>query len=433
MQQLKAAGLDVGLVALAHGPRDVEKKFRSRARKLGLGDRILQIPFLPHWRVPEFLRGCLAVCCLEQDFPIGFHSPIIPLETLLCGSCLVASTEVIRKLPLYGRLAHGYGCSAIENVKDVEALSKQLAAIARDPQPADAVGARGCRFARELQASVQFPQTLERILEHAAARKRMPSTVLGTSRAGEADDNRFFLTRLAAAAIQDPAQNAAADTTISRPVIDLSRAREIKAAIAKRTAASGATLAALIPAIEVEIAIATAEDEAASAADVSDPLFRLRISRWAMAENDLDRLVPLRDPSLRVLEFDYDVAEFMDVRTIEDLPAPPTRRPSHMVVFGSATDEPRMPLVVDGLTARILDLSDGSRTVSEIVKELGRQVGPSEEQDNVKWLERIFVHGLISLQEARIGGASGDILDQIDLDRRHRGPPRARAVRPTRS
>ena len=46
--------------------------------ELGLTDRVLQIPFLPHWRVPEFLRGCLAVCCLEQDFPIGFHTPIIP-------------------------------------------------------------------------------------------------------------------------------------------------------------------------------------------------------------------------------------------------------------------------------------------------------------------------------------------------------------------
>ena len=67
-------------------------------------------------RVPEFLRGCLAVCCLEQDFPIGIHAPIIPREVLMSGTCLVGSTEVIRKLPSYERLPHGYGCVAIEDV-----------------------------------------------------------------------------------------------------------------------------------------------------------------------------------------------------------------------------------------------------------------------------------------------------------------------------
>ena len=151
MHRLKRAGLEVGLVALAHGSPAVERSFRARARKLGLVDCILQIPFLPHWRVPEFMRGCLAVCCLEQDFPIVFHTPIIPREVLLCGTCLVGSTEVIRKLPRYERLVHGYGCVAIEDVNDVEALTERLAAIVRDPKPAAAVGARGRSFARELQ------------------------------------------------------------------------------------------------------------------------------------------------------------------------------------------------------------------------------------------------------------------------------------------
>ena len=157
MDRLKRAGLDVGLVALAHGQPEVEKEFRARAQKLGLTDRVLQIPFLPHWRVPEFLRACFAVCCLEQDFPIRFHTPIIAREVLLCGTCLVGSTEVIRKLPAHGRLPHGYGCVAIEDVNDVDRLSDTLAAIVRHPAPAAAVGARGREFASELQQDVAFP------------------------------------------------------------------------------------------------------------------------------------------------------------------------------------------------------------------------------------------------------------------------------------
>ena len=133
MHRLISAGLDVGLIALAHGGATVERDFRTRAVELGLADRVLQIPFIPHWRVPEFQRGCLAVCCLEQDFPIGFHRPITPLEVLLCGACLVGSTEVIRKLPNPEQLAHGYNCVAVEDVNDFAKLSECLAAIVTDP------------------------------------------------------------------------------------------------------------------------------------------------------------------------------------------------------------------------------------------------------------------------------------------------------------
>ena len=131
LQRLKQVGLTAGLVALAHGRPEVERRFRATARKLGVADRVLEIPFLPHWRVPEFIRSALAVCCLEQDFPIGFHAPIIPREVLLCGTCLVASTEMIRKFPAADRLPHGYGCVAIEDVNDVGMLAERLAAIVK--------------------------------------------------------------------------------------------------------------------------------------------------------------------------------------------------------------------------------------------------------------------------------------------------------------
>jgi glycosyltransferase involved in cell wall biosynthesis len=204
LARLKREGIDVGLVALAHGQPAVEQAFRARVRALELQDRVLQLPFLPHWRVPEFLRGCLAVCCLEQGFPITFHMPIIPREVLLAGTCLVGSTEVLRKLPGHGQLIHGYGCVAVKDVTDEAALSQQLAAIATDPGPRSAVGARGRIFARGLQEGVAFPQTLEQILVAAAARRSV-----GTARhrrgdevtkegSIEVDRGRFPLTKLAA-------------------------------------------------------------------------------------------------------------------------------------------------------------------------------------------------------------------------------------------
>jgi hypothetical protein len=328
---------------VAHGTAEVDKSFRARARQLGLAGHILQLPFLPHWRVPEFLRGCAAVCCLEQDFPIRFHTPIIAMEVLLCGACLVGSTEIIRKLPGSGRLPDGYGCVAIEDVNDIAALSARLAAILKDPAPAAAVGARGRKFALDLQREVHFPQTLERVLAAAAARK--PVT---------------------------PATRGPAD--VEQRIGDAAAA-----------------------AIKVAIAAAEKEADKSGSAKDCDALFRLRMGRWAMADSDLAGLVPLRDRRLRVIEIDQDVSEITGARTVPELPASPTPGRSHVVVFGRSGDARRSPLFVNAVTARILELSDGTRTASDILRELDREPGLSTGRD-LTWIERIFIEGLVSLQ-----------------------------------
>jgi len=174
MHRLKRRGIDAGLVAIAHGAGAVEGEFRDCAGRLGLEDRVLQLPFIPHWRIPEFLRGCAAVCCLEQDFPIAFHDPIVAREVLLCAACLIGSAEIIGKIPGYDRLPDGYGCVALDDVNDVAALSDALAAVITDPESALDMRARGCAVARVLQADIAFPEILERILEAAAARRPLP-------------------------------------------------------------------------------------------------------------------------------------------------------------------------------------------------------------------------------------------------------------------
>ena len=197
LQRLKKSGVDVGLIAMAHGRDEIEDEFRAAVRTLGLDDRVMQVPFVPHWRVPEFLRSCLAVCCLEQDFPIRHHSPITPLEVLLCGKCLVGSTELIRKIPNHRCLPHRYGCVAIENVNDIDELTSRLAAIVADPDPTRAVGVRGYVFAHELQEKTDFPQKLERVLAAVAARGHVHRVSRTQSLEPVAPGDGFALTRLA--------------------------------------------------------------------------------------------------------------------------------------------------------------------------------------------------------------------------------------------
>jgi hypothetical protein len=154
----------------------------------------------------------------------------------------------------------------------------------------------------------------------------------------------------------------------------------------------------MIAAVEIEIAIAEAESDG-EVSESGDPLFRLDIARWALAEGNLAGLVPVRDRRLRVLAFDYDVAPFMAVRTAADFPAVPAPGRSYLVAFRATDGDQRGPLVVDELTARILRLSDGTRTVADILGQLGRPQN-HEKSSNISWIEGLFVHGLLALRDA---------------------------------
>jgi glycosyltransferase involved in cell wall biosynthesis len=411
MQRLKLARADVGLVALAHGSPEVEQKFRRHVRELGLADRVLQIPFLPHWRVPEFLRSCLAVCCLEQDFPIAFHTPMVPLEVLLCGKCLIGSTEVIRKLPHYERLPNGYGCVAIEDVNDVAALSTQLAAIVQDPTPTAAIGARGCKFAGELQKSLAFPDTLERILEAAAQRKISHAVHARADDVMDKTENwRFPLTQIAAAEIaKSPSIANRFDVEES---IDLARANDVLAAMERGVREGRHGLKSLASAVRVEIAIATAESEVVDVDHTArfDPLFSLRMRRWGLGEDEIAALLPVRDPRLRILKFNEDISEFRSARTAAELPAVPKSGPSFVLAFAGERGA-RDPLLVDHATARILELSEGKLTAGEICEHLKRERGSAEVRNDLAWIENLFVSGLVRLQHPDVTTLADEVIE----------------------
>jgi hypothetical protein len=403
----------------------VEERFRAQARDFGLADRILQLPFLPHWRVPEFIRGCLAICCLEQDFPIGFRTPIILREVLLCGTCLVAATEVIRKLPGYSQLPHGFGCVAIEDVNDVDTLSKRLAAIVADPAPALQVGARGREFACALQRAESFPHGLERALEAAAAGRPIRSDgppPVDAAAAQQEAGSRFRLCQLAAGVVEctDWDAGTARKPLAATEIPDLPWARELLAAIKQRIADGHQHLLGLVPAVEAEIAVAAAEcdADATSTGEPDDPLFRLRIERWGVTADDLAGLICVRDPHLRALAFDFDVGALAAVRTAEDLAKPPASRRSYIVAFGRPAGRyggRRDPLIIDAAAARILDLSDGTRRACEIVAELNREGRLVGEDAAFKRIESLFAHGLILLRDKRLNVVRDDRPAVVEL------------------
>jgi hypothetical protein len=162
IRQAKQDGLPVGLLALAHeAPERTE--FWDTIKAYDLTDRVYQLPFLPHWRVPEFIRRCASVCCLEQDFPIKFHTPIIAREVLTCGGCLLASSEVIQKLPMAHRLIDGYNCIAVADVNNRNILVSRIHALFEDQELLRNVRLRAREYGVRADHDDAFPQQLNSI------------------------------------------------------------------------------------------------------------------------------------------------------------------------------------------------------------------------------------------------------------------------------
>ncbi len=159
-------GIAVRLAAMVHGGASDEQAFEAVIDELDLRAHVVRVPFLPNWRVPEFLRACDVVCCLEQDFPIKAHAPVIALEVMATGTPTLLSREIAAKQPEYSRLAHGYNCWIARDTNDHFELAECLVRALAEPSRSE-LGPRGRLFAVHVQSQCRFPQAIESAIRRA--------------------------------------------------------------------------------------------------------------------------------------------------------------------------------------------------------------------------------------------------------------------------
>jgi hypothetical protein len=180
---------------------------------------------------------------------------------------------------------------------------------------------------------------------------------------------------------------------------DLPQAHEVLAAVQRASNAGELALQGVPAAIRLEIALAEGELPAPDAAEDQDPLFRLRISRWGLCEGELGTLVPTCDPHLRILKFDASGLAGQG----RNLELPPAQRPRdrNIVTFTQADGTAREPLLVNHVSARVLELSDGTRTASEIAGKIEAENPQVGREMALRMIEEMFATGLLWLQEVR--------------------------------
>ncbi|MFE9581139.1 glycosyltransferase [Nocardia sp. NPDC006044] len=138
LSRLRGRGMRFNFVVMSGGAERL--RFLAAVDELGLADVTWTLPFLPHWRVPEILRACTAVCGLERDFPVEVHRPGLPMELLSSGTCAVLSAEVVRTQPYWPQLRDR--ARVVEDPRDIDGLATVLAEVIEDPAAAVEFGRR---------------------------------------------------------------------------------------------------------------------------------------------------------------------------------------------------------------------------------------------------------------------------------------------------
>ncbi len=127
---LKRQGYDFQLILVGMTEDPFQKRIEDLIKFYDLYDTIYQLPFLPNWRIPAFIKYCDVLCYLENDFPIKFHMPIIFEEIVACGKALICSAEIKSKQFNHKELNDGENCFIVNNVANqielLEVLTKVL-------------------------------------------------------------------------------------------------------------------------------------------------------------------------------------------------------------------------------------------------------------------------------------------------------------------
>jgi hypothetical protein len=123
----------------------------------------------------------------------------------------------------------------------------------------------------------------------------------------------------------------------------------------------------------------------------TDPLFRLRHGRWALAEGELAALCPRRDPNLLIVPFD----------AVKRKAKRAGKAPRFLGVLPQDHGGPPEQLLLSETATRVLHACDGARTAQEIAAQVG-----GVESEMLRLIEELFVAGLLWLSDHSSDGDS---------------------------
>jgi glycosyltransferase involved in cell wall biosynthesis len=149
IENLHIRGIVVRLVIMGGGP-ELERVKTHVAGKL-THKQILFLPYLPHWKVPSFIRGCDIVAFLENRFWLSEHTPIIPLEVMSCGGCLLVAKDSVNRIPGNVEIVDRENASVVDDPENILELTSKLEELVNDHQFRRRLGQRAVSATSEIR------------------------------------------------------------------------------------------------------------------------------------------------------------------------------------------------------------------------------------------------------------------------------------------
>jgi glycosyltransferase involved in cell wall biosynthesis len=360
----------------------------------GIADRTVILPFLPNWRVPEFIRACTAVCFLERGFPVAIHGPMIAREVLACGGCLIVSKEIADKQPDRARLVDGTDLLVVDDPRDIDELTDRLRTVVDDPAAARRIGAAGAQKVADPNAYDGFIGAWEELFDgfrggaalaprssREARRAALEVAVPGLLRYAETVQPAVvdrFLAGGGDAALPGCAlnfcsalgRNVPTEWTVERRAVYADALRYAAARLrAGFDEADGPPPFAVVDALH-------------------DRTFRLE---------DAAGLYPVRGNSAVVEEFDYDVSQVFAAELSNVDPLAEAEKRHCMVLFHRSVNLVPCELEVNAVVLTLLELCDGSRTTDEVIDAVAARHGDGDaDKEQVREaLRRLYASGVI--------------------------------------
>ncbi len=179
-------GFQFHIVALSRGWQEAE--FGRQVDQLGIARFVRMHPFIPHWRIPGFIRACDALAFLERDFSIRAHTPAIPSEVLSCGACLIVSEEVLCKQMFRLAARQRQNLVVVADPRDHTELAHAIRYALEDPERARRIGLAGHCLTADLPDVADYVDGLERVLQSVIGE---PTQVRARPSAGAEKDERI--------------------------------------------------------------------------------------------------------------------------------------------------------------------------------------------------------------------------------------------------
>lgn len=398
---LKRAGTAFNFLAMTNGLQ--APRFRVHLREYGLEECTKVLPFLPHWKVPRFIRACTAVCFLERDFPVAIHGPIIPREVLACGTCLVLSREIAEKQWYRSDLRDQVNVVLVDDPRDHAELASKLGGVIGDPGRARQIGREGHRVSLRLEDFPAYVDAAEALLGRFTADVSFvePLTPLGRWLARGADVDEGWDALSSCLTEELPWVQAVLgqrfDALVGRFLTQTSVPRNrfrlalafcdfLEAQIPDDR--SGLPPGCLADVLRYQRAILRTAGIDESLSVAWPPTVRWLDNEVSKAS--ILSLKPLRDDRASIEEFTYDVTPlFTEISSEQELTERPIARTPTSVLFGSRPNGGRFQVRVGAGARRVLDLSDGTRETREIGAELNRAYGMDRAADQAGVLDLV--------------------------------------------